>query len=193
MNMLYTHKKENMQSWCSCMTLSHKVFCRTPEQGCDCRLPPARWQWQPLTLPVTDRQTDRRVQRRCLLTHASLRHGIFFQLDAPADFPWLIMKPLDVGRFLIMEHSAGQIRFVMTAALFMKGSCVCYWKNNKRRLSIHQPPPQSCGCSRYFYSSIHFWGHCSMISSYWIYQLVAVKALILPYSKFPFLVFKGLT
>lgn len=119
------------------------------------------------SLPVTDtdRRTDRRVQRRCLLTHASLRHGISFQLDAPADFPLLIMKPLDVGRFLIMEHSAGQIRFVMTAALFMKGSCVCYWKNNKRRLSIHQPPPQSCGCSRYFYFSIHFWGHRSIISS----------------------------
>lgn len=94
----------------------------------------------------TDRLTDSadRAQRRCLLTNAPLRHGISFQLDAPADLPGLIMKPLDVGRFLIMEHSAGQIRFVMTAALFMKGSSVCYWKNNNQRLSMHQPPAQRC-------------------------------------------------
>lgn len=111
---------------CSCMTLSHVFnskdevfFCCTPEQGSDCRFTPPAVAASHWSLPVTGRRTDRRtdrVRRRCLLTHASLRHGISFQLDAPADFPGVIMKLFDVGRFLITEHSAGQIRFVMTAA-----------------------------------------------------------------------------
>lgn len=155
-------------------------FCRTPEQGCDCRFSPpavAAFHW---SLPVTGRRTDRRTdraQRRCLLTHASLRHRISFQLDAPADFPGVIMKLFDVGRFLITEHSAGQIRFVMTATLFMKASCACYWNNNNHRLSIHPPPRQSSRCSSYLVLRTFFRYFIKLNLSA---VKVAVKVLILP-------------
>lgn len=153
-------------------------FCCTLEQCSDCRFTPPAVAASHWSLPVTGRRTDRRrdrVRRRCLLTHASLRHGISFQLDAPADFPGVIMKLFDVGRFLITEHSAGQIRFVMTAAPLWRAAGLVIGKTISSDCQYISLLLRAVGAAGVLRTLFNYF-----IVLNWSAVEVAVKALILP-------------